>query len=113
MNIASGKISNYIGQIKDKLNPIDKMDTYLVSVEKDLTNLWLIVTAMAPAVTSATKSLSAIATTNYTYIPLVTSSPSGVPTVYVGKVPICYSSSDNKIYVYYSAWKSTTALAWK
>ena len=114
MQATASKISNYIGQIKDKddKKATDRTDTYLVSVEKDLTNIWRILHDLMPNIGAATNSLTADAVVNFTYIPVITSAPTGTPTALVGHYATCYCLADHKIYVYEpgSNWKKTSAL---
>ena len=114
MKFVSGKISNYIGQIadKDQEKAIKRTDTYLVSVEKDLTNIWQILNSLMPNIGTATNTLTADAVLNFTYLPVVTAAPTGTPTVLAGHYASCYCAADNKIYVYIPTanWKKTSAL---
>lgn len=51
------------------------------------------------------------ATAGFLHIPSVSGTPSGTPTTLTGGVPICFSRTDNKIYVYDGAWIGTAALS--
>jgi hypothetical protein len=49
-------------------------------------------------------------TSGFTHIPAAAGAPTGAPTNPTGNVPMYYDTTNNKIYVYNGAWRSTAAL---
>lgn len=56
----------------------------------------------------ALSALSTTATAGFLYIPSCAGAPSGTPASFTGKTAMVYDTTDNKLYVYNGAWKSTT-----
>lgn len=100
----TGKLSNYIGQAKKD----EKLDGYLVSVDRDLQNLWRIVNSISPLIGSARSVLETNSTIGFTYIPLVGTNPLTTPTNYTGHTALVFCNSNSNLYIYNSSdnnWK--------
>lgn len=79
------------------------------SVKHDGTNALFTTTAGQIAFASAANATGA--TTGYLTIPTSAGAPTGVPaSVPTGQVAFQYDSTNNKLYIYNGAWKSTAAL---
>ncbi len=60
----------------------------------------------------AQAALATNATAGFIYIPSCAGIPTGAPAAYTGKVPLCYDSTNNFLYVYNGgAWKKSTVYA--
>ena len=55
-----------------------------------------------------TAALATSATDGFLYIASCAGAPTGVPTSFTGRVPMIYDTTNNKFYVYNTAWKSVT-----
>lgn len=60
---------------------------------------------------STGSALATSATDGFLYLPTCAGTPTGVPTAYTGTCAFIYDTTNNKLYVYNGAWKSTAALA--
>lgn len=50
--------------------------------------------------------LATTSTSGFAHIPVVAGAPTGVPTLVTGRVPMCWDSTNNKLWVYINgAWK--------
>jgi hypothetical protein len=67
-----------------------------------------VITSTGNIICGVQSNLSTSATDGFLYIPKTAGAPTGVPTSVTGKVPMCYDSTNNKLYVYNGSWKSTT-----
>jgi hypothetical protein len=61
--------------------------------------------------TTATVALATTATDGFLYIPACAGIPTGVPTGYIGRVPLVYDSTNNNFYIYNGGWKKTSVFA--
>jgi hypothetical protein len=55
--------------------------------------------------------LATNATAGFLYIPSCAGTPTGVPDVFAGTVPLVYDRTNNELYIYDGSWISTTAFA--
>lgn len=51
-------------------------------------------------------SLATNATTGFIYIPAVAGTPTGTPETITGMAPMCYDTTNNRLYIYSGGWKS-------
>ena len=52
--------------------------------------------------------LATTATKGFFYIPTCAGTPTGIPTLFVGTVPIVYDTTNHKLYIYDGTWKGGT-----
>jgi hypothetical protein len=76
---------------------------------------WLGVTAQGNVVAgggakATPLEMATTATDGFLHIPSCSGTPTGVPTLITGAVPIVYDRTNDKIYVYRGGWKATAAL---
>ncbi len=57
-----------------------------------------------------TAALATNATSGFLYIPTCAGAPTGTPTSYVGRVPIVFDATNNKLCIYNGAWKTVTLI---
>jgi hypothetical protein len=108
MELVQGKISNYTGQAKVDAKDKDKLNDYLVSVDRDLTNLWRIMNYISPLIGSSKSVLTTDSSIGFSYIPTMLNPPLGTPTNYAGKVAMVFCTSNSSLYMYNSSnnnWK--------
>ena len=106
MKVTSGKISNYTGQGKKD----EKMNQHLLSIDRDLKNLWMIVNYLSPLTGTERSSLNSLSNIGYSYIPLVDNAPVGTPTNYAGHCAVAYCNSNSTFYVYNTSASSFKAI---
>ena len=70
MKLTTGKLSNYIGQATEK-DENKKLDIYLVSVEKDLQNLWTILNSLVPFIGTNSSNLTTNTDSGFNYMPVL------------------------------------------
>lgn len=100
------KTSNYVGQAKGE----EKVNQYLLSVDKDLQNLWRVVNTLTRMVGTENASLTSDSNLGYSYIPTVTTAPVGTPTAYTGHNAIAFCNSNSTLYVYNTSSSGFTAI---
>lgn len=108
MELTHGKISNYTGQAKEKENKDEKLNFYLISVDKDLQDIWRAVNYISPMVGSSKAVLETNADIGFSYIPTMTNPPTTSPTAYTGKAAMAFVTSNSSFYIY-----NTSNTTWK
>lgn len=63
---------------------------------------------MQPSVVVGNQALATNATDGFLYIPTCAGTPTGTPTAFTGRVAMIYDTTNNKFYVYNTAWKGGT-----
>jgi hypothetical protein len=59
---------------------------------------------------AGTGAIATDATAGFLYLPSCAGPPTGTPVGITGRVAVVYDSTNNKLYVYNGAWRSTAAL---
>lgn len=96
----AGFVTNLSG-IQFYLDPSQAADT-VITASHQFTVAGNVVFGKAALATNATD--------GFVYMLSCAGPPTGTPTAFTGRVPWVYDSTNNKIYVYNSGWKSTAAL---
>jgi len=111
MSIKSGKISNYVGQAKEK--NIDKLDAYLASIDRELQNLWWALNSIMKLKGIDSAQLATNASLSFNYMPSMIDDPQATPTNYTGQAAYAFCTSDSSLAIYNTrdtSWK-TVALS--